>query len=108
MKVLQESVDAQKAEKGIAADGLEVIQKQIESLQEKGKKESDEIDKLKNQRAALQDEYYGALIEFQKYNYLKHDIEWMTEMQQKLLDSDKIKKEREAKKQELIEKRKAE
>ena len=108
MKVLQESVDAQKAEKGIAADGLEVIQKQIESLQEKGKKESDEIDKLKNQRAALQDEYYGALIEFQKYNYLKHDIEWMTEMQQKLIDSDKIKKEREAKKQELIEKRKAE
>ena len=30
--MLQESVDAQKAEKGIAADGLEVIQKQIESF----------------------------------------------------------------------------
>ena len=91
MKSLQAEVDAQKAVKGECADGLETINKQIESLQEKSKKDSDEIDKLKTQKATLQDEYYGSLIDFTKYNYLIHDIKWMTEMKQKLIDSDKIK-----------------
>lgn len=63
---------------------------------------------MKKQKLELQDQYYGQLIEFTKYNYLQHDIKWMTEMRQKLLDGEKIKSEREAKKQELIEKRRKE
>ena len=60
----------------------------------------DEIDKLKKTKNELQDVYYGKLIEFTKLQYLKQDVKWMTETQEKL-------KLREAEKQRIKEERQA-
>lgn len=48
----------------------------------------DEINKNKTQKLELQDNYYGQMIDYTKYQYLVSDIKWMTEIKERLTEKE--------------------
>ena len=92
-------------------ENLETLDKTLDRINEKRKKESETIDALKKQKLELQDKYYGQMIDFTKKQYLMNDIKWIKEMKGKLQENEdrrqKIAEERKAR-QEAIQKEREE
>lgn len=83
---------------------LEECDKQLDRINEKRKSLITEKEKLRVQKEEFRNEYYGALITYQKYKYLVQDIEWMTDMQNKIKARNEEKEKREQEKRERLEK----
>jgi len=112
-KKLQEEIDATRDQKKDLHENLENLDKQLDKTSDKRKTIQGEIDSLKEQRQALEDKYYGQMIDYTKYQYLVNDIKWMKEMQAKLQEKKDAKdryaqerKERDEKRKREIEERK--
>ena len=78
-KALQIEVDELRKNKEVTVGNLEDLDKQLDKLSEKRKKDQEEIDVLRVTKNDLQDDYYSKMIEFTKYQYLVHDVKWMNE-----------------------------
>ena len=122
-KELAKLLDEEKKDKEVKVETLEGLDKTLDKINEKRKKESEAIDLLKKQRLEVQDTYYGSMIDYTKYQYLTNDIKWIKEMKGKLEENeerkqkiaaerkerqDRINKEREERKQKEIERKERE
>lgn len=91
-KILQESKSLQAQIDGIKkgqeqkTDALTTFDNQLNKISDKRKQDWDAKDKLRKQKDELNDEYYGSLINYSKYQYLLSDIKWMSDMQKMLKD----------------------
>lgn len=86
VNTLQTQIDAIKKGQEQRTDTLTSFDNQLNKISDKRKQDWDAKDKLRKQKDELNDEYYGALINYSKYQYLLSDIKWMTDMQKMLKD----------------------
>jgi len=86
VNTLQAQIDAIKKGQEQRTDTLTSFDNQLNKISDKRKQDWDAKDKLRKQKDELNDEYYGALINYSKYQYLLSDIKWMTDMQKMLKD----------------------
>lgn len=84
MKKLQDEIDVLKKNQDVKTETKESFEKQLDGINERRKKMREERDKLYKQKEELQNNYYGALIDYSKQQYLLQDITWMTNMQENL------------------------
>jgi len=85
-KAIQAEIDATKKGQEEKTDALGAFDTQLNGISDKRKQDWDSKDKLRKQKDELNDEYYGSLILYSKYQYLLSDIKWMTDMQNMLKD----------------------
>jgi hypothetical protein len=69
-----------KAEQSAKTESKENYDKQLDEINDKRKALREKRDKLFKEKETLRDDYYGALILFQKQSQLVRDIDWMTTM----------------------------
>jgi len=86
IKSLQTQIDAIKKGQEQKTDTLTTFDNQLNKISDKRKQDWDGKDKLRKQKDELNDEYYGSLINYSKYQYLLSDIKWMSDMQKMLKD----------------------
>ena len=111
IKELSEVVDQQKKARDEKQENRETLEKELDKINERRKRARDDRDKLYKQKYELKDEYYGALITYSKQQFLIKDINWMTDMQEKLRkrQTEKERREREQKaRQERLQKEREE
>jgi len=99
-KALQAEVDEARKNREVTHSNLEDLDKQLDRLNEKRKKDQDEIDKLRKTKNELQDAYYSKMIEFTKYQYLVHDVKWMNEKKAELMENQLAFEKRKAEREE--------
>ena len=99
-KSLQAEVDESRKHKEITHGNLEDLDKQLDRLNEKRKKDQDEIDVLRTTKNELQDGYYSKMIEFTKYQYLVHDVKWMNEKKAEIMERELAFQKRKAEREE--------
>lgn len=99
-KALQTEVDESRKNKEVTIGNLEDLDKQLDRLNEKRKKDQDEIDKHRTTKNELQDDYYSKMIEFTKYQYLVHDVKWMTEKKAEIMERELAFQKRKAEREE--------
>lgn len=92
VKQLQNEVDEERKDREIKTENIDNLNKQLDRVSEKRKKDFDEIDKMRKQKQELQDKYYGQMIDYTKYQYLVNDIKWMNEVQERLKKQDEVRK----------------
>jgi len=80
-KALQAQIDIIKKGQEEKTEALNTFDVQLNRISDKRKQDWDSKDKLRKQKDELNDEYYGSLILYSKYQYLLSDIKWMTDMQ---------------------------
>jgi len=85
-KTLQAQIDLIKKTQESKTETLTAFDGELNKISEKRKQDWDGKDKLRKQKDELNDEYYGSLILYTKYQYLLSDIKWMTDMQNILKD----------------------
>lgn len=85
-KAIQAEIDSTKKGQEEKSDALNAFDTQLNRISDKRKQDWDAKDKLRKQKDELNDEYYGSLILYSKYQYLLSDIKWMTDMQNMLKD----------------------
>jgi len=84
IKELQAEIEVLKATQTEKLESKETFDKQLDTINEKRKKDRDNRDKFYKSKDELRNTHYSALIEHTKQEYLLADIKWMTEMQGKL------------------------
>lgn len=85
-KTLQAKIDSIKKTQESKTEALTAFDSELNKISDKRKQDWDGKDKLRKQKDELNDEYYGSLILYTKYQYLLSDIKWMTDMQNMLKD----------------------
>lgn len=109
MKQLQKEIDVIKSQQDAKHESKENFDKQLDEINERRKKLRDSRDKLYKEKEELRDNYYGALVVFQKQQYLIQDIAWMTDMKKKIQtredEKDRRKKEYEERRERITKER---